>query len=277
MKMMKRTLLLLLLLLVSCSAPQKPETPKVPVPKKEETTPQIKEEVIYPAKERTGAKWPMDFYLSHADSGLGLPSEMAVEDKKILLSWKRKDSGEEVYSCRYEEGYAYCETKGDIPPKEEIIHAFPLPKPGDRLIVTSRKRENIFTHNYILGNYSDFYYEDRGGHDYFLFSWYQESEEGPVLIYEAVAYDEVCTSAKAYREDLWEAFLEDRNLIHTVSLLYEEGKTDYEAEWMRSNRSEHNEKDSLCDCEDYLDLYEGNAELFLDEDDAYDYWMEACE
>ena len=218
----------------------------------------------------------------------------------MTLTWNLAGNDKEVYSCDYsydrkreykkqsvvscQIGEAYQEFKdGD----RQLIRDYVMPEKDDEIDMFIYPGSSSYYENYfILGKYSDMTSYIKGDHLYLEYYWYQNTDEGPALVYKSTATDTTTTSGKRYREDLWELFEESCSNIDIIP--YEEyprEKDYYEVyrEW-KNSEFERREKEDLkenidtyCDCDDADHLYSEYEYDFDSWEDAMDFWEENCQ
>ncbi|MBQ6478517.1 MAG: hypothetical protein IJI44_04020 [Erysipelotrichaceae bacterium] len=222
------------------------------------------------------------------------------DSSDLILTWNLKSDGREVYRCEYsfdrnrkysersktacELGEAYQDyLNGD----KQLIRDYVMPKEGDDIDMFVYENGSSYYEKYfILGKYSDMECYVKGDDIYFTYYWYQDTEEGPRLVYKSTAKNTDTTSGKRYSEDLWELYEESCRNIHIIS--YEQYPRDYDyyevyREWddrQHGRIQEENlreEKELYCACSDAQDLYEEYSGEFDDYEEAENYWDQNCE
>ena len=138
---------------------------------------------------------------------------------------------------------------------------------------------------FILGKYSDMYCYTKGEDIFFEYEWYQNTKEGPALVYKSTAKNTDTTSGQRYRNDLWQQFEESFSNIDIIP--YDEfprTKDYYEVyrEWKNKDRKKK-EKENLkermdiyCACEDENALYSEYKDDFDSWEEASQFWEENC-
>ncbi|MBR2788893.1 MAG: hypothetical protein IKD94_06980, partial [Erysipelotrichaceae bacterium] len=140
----------------------------------------------------------------------------------MRLTWNLASNNKEVYSCDYsfdkkreyekqsviscQIGEAYQEFKdGD----KRLIRDYVMPEKGDEIDMFIYPDSSSYYEKYfILGKYSDMTCYIKGDDLYLEYYWYQNTDEGPALVYKSTAANYTTTSGKRYREDLWQLFEE---------------------------------------------------------------------
>ncbi|MCR4634312.1 MAG: hypothetical protein K5648_09330 [Erysipelotrichaceae bacterium] len=222
------------------------------------------------------------------------------EDGSLLISWNRKSDGKGVYSCSYsfdkkrsygkrsvvsckmEEAFEDFDTGRDT----ALIRDYVMPEKDDGIdMFVYEKRKDYYERYFILGKYSDMDCYIEGDDIFFEYSWYRDSEEGPVLVYRSTAKGTETTSGQRYHEESWDLFEESYKNIDIIPYEdYPREKDPYEVyrKWkdkQRGNREEEQLKEDVavyCDCADEDELYSEYTEDFDSYEDAMDFFEEYC-
>ena len=235
-----------------------------------------------------------------AKSELEYCSYVTEEDGDLVFTWNLVSSGKEVYVCRYsfdrnrsygERSVTACQVSGGYRDFQNgdraLIRNYVMPEKGDEIDMFVYPESSYYYEKYfILGKYSDMSCEIRGNDIYFEYSWYQDSEEGPVLVYRSNAVNTDTVSGKRYHEELWDLFEES---YHNIDIIpyegFERDKDYYDVyrKWKSNRRNEEDREgpeydtDIYCECSDPEDLYED----YMDDFDAYEeaeaFYSEYCE
>ena len=218
----------------------------------------------------------------------------------MTLTWNLASNNKTVYSCDYsfdkkreyrnqsvvacEVGEAYQEFKdGD----RKLIRDYVMPQKDDGIdMFIYPERSSYYEKYFILGKYSDMSCYIKGDDLYLEYFWYQNTEDGPALVYQSTAVNYTTTSGKRYREDLWELFEESYKNIDIIPYKdYPREKDYYDVyrEWKNSEFIK-NEKEDLkenieiyCQCDDGEHLYSEYEEDFDSWEAALDFYEEYCE
>ncbi|MBR4461229.1 MAG: hypothetical protein IKS51_01410 [Erysipelotrichaceae bacterium] len=217
-----------------------------------------------------------------------------------VLTWNLKSSGKEVYRCEYSydknrsykvKSQAACELSegyedyrdGD----RELIREYVMPQENDQIDMFVYENSSGYYEDYfILGKYSDMSCYIKGEDIYFEYSWYQRTEDGPVLVYKSTAKNTDTTWGERYNETLWRLFEESYKNIDIVP--YEEYQRDrdyYEVYHQWENREQEKQaEESLkemieiyCACGDEDELYSEYEDDFDSWTEAEDFWERYCE
>ena len=218
----------------------------------------------------------------------------------LTLTWNLKSSGKEVYRCEYsfdkkrnysEQSRTACRISegyddylaGDT----ALIRDYVMPEKGDEIDMFVYENSSSYYEEYfILGKYSDMYCYTKGDDIYFEYYWYQNTEDGPALVYKSTAKNTDTTSGERYRNDLWELFEESYRNIDIIPYEdYPREKDYYDVyrEWKNKDREKKDEEnlkeriDIYCECGDEDELYSEYKEDFDSWEDALDFWEEYCE
>ena len=303
---------LIALLLLCCGCAAKPTQNDTPA-KKPETAPASKPAASEALKSKDKND-PMS--LSFSSSSLLFDSDLrnilsssdleycsyVIEDDAgdLTLTWNLKSSGKEVYRCEYsfdkkrnysERSKTACrisEAYDDyLAGDTALIRDYVMPEKGDAIDMFVYENSSSYYEEYfILGKYSDMYCYTKGDDIYFEYYWYQNTVDGPALVYKSTAKNTDTTSGERYRIDLWELFEES---YHNIDIIpydeYPREKDYYEVyrEWKnkdRQEKDEENQKERIeiyCECGDEEELYSEYQEDFDSWEDALDFWEEYCE
>ena len=221
-------------------------------------------------------------------------------DTDLTLTWNLKSTGKEVYRCEYsydrnrtysqrslttcQIGEAYQDyLDGD----RALIRDYVMPQKDDEIdMFVYENRSSYYEKYFILGKYSDMICRIEGDDILFEYSWYQDTEDGPVLVYRSTARNTVTTTGKRYNDAVWELFEESKENIDIIP--YEEypRKKDYFEvyhQWENKNR-ETAEAEAIaetieiyCACTDEEDLYSEYMDDFDSWEEALEFWEEYCE
>ncbi len=228
----------------------------------------------------------------------------AVTEKEnsndVVLTWNLLDSGREVYRCHYtfdksrkyaEQSVTACKTgeaydeylKGE----RRLSRDYIMPAKDDRIDMFVYENSSDYYEKYfILGRYSDMYCYIKEDDIYFEYYWYQNSDEGPILVYKSTAKNTTTTSGNRYRNDLWELFEESYLNIDIIPYdQFPREKDYYEVyrKWKRSDNDKKEEErlkekiDLYCSFADGEDLYYEYQEEFDSYEDADYFYHEYCE
>lgn len=235
--------------------------------------------------------------LSH--SYLEYCSAVKETGKKYILTWNIKDSGEEVYRCEYtydnkvkngKNAVAVCQ-KGEaytdfVAGETALSRYYVMPEPGDKIdMFVYPDSSGYYDKYFILGKYSDMTCYVSGEDIYFEYSWYQDTENGPVLVYRSTAKNYETTSGQRYHEELWDLFEESRSNINIIPYNEYPREKDYYDVWRKWDRQESGRieeanleemKERFCACQDEEDLYDQYGDDFDSYDDAEDFWERYC-
>ena len=224
----------------------------------------------------------------------------AINDNEMSLTWNLKSDESEVYrcdysydknrnydrrslvSCKISEGYEKFKN-GD----NKLIRDYVMPQKDDRIDMFVKPNSDTYYKKYfILGKYSDMYCYVKGKDIYFEYYWYQDTAEGPVLVYKSTATNTTTTSGQRYNEELWSLFEDSYRNINIIPYeKYEREKDYYEfyQEWRNNRLKEKQEsnleemKETYCVWNDAEDLYSEYEEEFDSYEDAYDFYENYCE
>ena len=220
--------------------------------------------------------------------------------KKYVITWNLKDSGEEVYRCEYtydnktksgknavavcHKGEAYDDFRSG---NAALTRYYVMPEPGDRIdMFVYPDSDGYYKKYFILGKYSDMNCYISGEDIYFEYSWYQDTENGPVLVYRSTAKNYDTTSGQRYHEELWDLFEQSRSNIHIIPYNKYPREKDYYDVWRKWDRQESSRieegnleenKKIFCACEDEEDLYDQYGDDFDSYYDALDFWERYCQ
>lgn len=298
------------------------ETERKPEPKQQEkkTENTVKPSAQKPSAESTAVKptnskdpYGLSFTASslYFDSDLrGILSSSELEycsyviqeegSVNMTLTWNLVSNNKEVYSCDYsfdkkrdysrqsivscQIGEAYQEYKdGD----RKLIRDYVMPEKDDEIdMFIYPERSSYYEKYFILGKYSDMTCYIKGDDLYLEYYWYQNTDEGPALVYKSTATNYTTTSGKRYREDLWQLFEESYKNIDIIPYSeYPRQKDYYEVyrKW-KSDEYERREKERLkesieiyCECDDGNHLYSEYEEDFDSWEAALDFYEKCCE
>lgn len=218
----------------------------------------------------------------------------------LILTWNLKSDDREVYRCKYtydrnrkysEKSKVVCrlsEAYQDyLDADRQLIRDYVMPEAGDEIdMFVYENSTGYYDEYFILGKYSDMECYVKGNDIYFTYYWYQDTDEGPRLVYKSTAKNTDTTSGKRYSPDLWELFEESYRNIHIIP--YSEYPRSYDyyevyREWDDRQHERIQEEDLkegmeiYCVCSDAQDLYEEYSGEFEDYEDAVDYWDQYCE
>ena len=222
------------------------------------------------------------------------------DSKKLTLTWNLKSNDKEVYRCEYsydnKRTYAkrsvtackMSEAYSDYQNGDTaLIRDYVMPEKDDAIDMFVYENSSSYYENYfILGKYSDMYCYTKGDDIYFEYYWYQDTEEGPALVYKSTAKNTDTTSGERYRDDLWELFEESYHNIDIIPYSrYPRTKDYYEVyrDWKNKDRLKKEEEnlqeriEIYCECGDEEELYSEYEEDFDSWEDALDFWEEYCE
>lgn len=222
------------------------------------------------------------------------------DSKGITLTWNLKSDNREVYRCEYsydkkrsysEQSKTACrifEAYDDyLNGDKALIRDYVMPEKGDEIDMFVYENSSSYYEKYfILGKYSDMYCYTKGDDIYFEYYWYQDTDDGPAMVYKSTATNTDTTSGKRYRNDLWELFEESYNNIDIISYEnYPRDKDYYDVyyDWKNKDRNKKEEEnlkeriDIYCECGDEDELYSEYEEDFDSWEDALDFWEEYCE
>ena len=227
-------------------------------------------------------------------------SHVFKEDGSTVFTWNLKDDDKEVYHCSYSfdknrsyekrsvvschlsQGYEDYKNGEGI-----LIRDYVMPEKGDEIDMFVYPNSSDYYEKYfILGKYSDMYCYVKGDDIYFEYEWYQNTEDGPVLVYQSTAKNTDTTSGKRYHEELWDLF--EISYLNIDIIPYEEYPRDKDyydvyREWKNKEREKRKEEDlnesieNYCDLNDPEDLYydyEGDFESY---EEAEAFWHEYCD
>lgn len=305
------TLILLLLLCFGCESKpvlnsepvKRPETTVTPKPAASEK-PKPKDENDPLSLSFTSSSLLFDSDLRNilSKSVLEYCSYVIEDDDAgdLTLTWNLKSSGKEVYRCEYsfdkkrnysEQSRTACRISegyddylsGDT----ALIRDYVMPEKDDAIDMFVYENSSSYYEKYfILGKYSDMYCYTKGDDIYFEYYWYQNTEDGPALVYKSTAKNTDTTSSQRYRDDLWELFEESHHNIDIIPYSeYPRSRDYYEVyrEWKNKDRQKQDEEnlkeriDIYCECGDEEELYSEYEEDFDSWEDALDFWEEHCE
>ena len=304
---------LIALLLLCCGCATQPTQNETPA-KKPETAPASKPAASEAPKSKDKND-PMS--LSFSSSSLLFDSDLrnilsssdleycshVIEDQDssdLILTWNLKSSGKEVYRCEYsfnkkrsyaERSKTACrisEAYDDyLSGDTALIRDYVMPEKDDGIDMFVYENSSSYYEKYfILGKYSDMYCYTKGDDIYFEYYWYQNTEDGPALVYKSTAKNTDTTSGQRYRDDLWELF---EKSCHNIDIIpydaYPRTKDYYEVyrDWKNKDRQKQDEEnlkeriDIYCECGDEEELYSEYEEDFDSWEDALDFWEEHCE
>ena len=168
-----------------------------------------------------------------------------------------------------------------------LIRDYVMPEKNDDIDMFVNENSSSYYEKYfILGKYSDMNRYIKGDDIYFEYYWYQNTDEGPALVYKSTAKNTDTTSGQRYRNDLWELFeLSYRNIDIISYDEYPRTKDYYEVyrDWKNKDR-DSKEKENLeekidiyCECGDEDELYSEYEEDFDSWEEAADFWEEYCD
>ena len=214
------------------------------------------------------------------------------------LTWNLASNGKEVYRCDYtynrhskgNDSVAACSVSegyedykaGD----KRLIREYIMPEADDHIDMwVYENSSSYYDEHFILGKYSDMECYVKGDDIFFTYYWYQDTEDGPVLVYRSNAKNTTTTSGQRYNDDLWDLYEESYKNINIIP--YEDYPRDYDYYEVykdyknkdRKKKEEEDLKDKLeiyCSCQDEMDLYSEYMEDFYDYDDASDFWEKDC-
>ncbi|MBR0418652.1 MAG: hypothetical protein IJI66_05750 [Erysipelotrichaceae bacterium] len=223
-----------------------------------------------------------------------------VRSSNVTLTWNLKSNDKEVYRCDYsfDKNRSYSERSviackiseayekyknGDT----ALIRDYVMPEKNDDIDMFINENSSSYYEKYfILGKYSDMYCYTKGDDIYFEYYWYQNTDEGPALVYKSTAENTDTTSGQRYRNDLWELFeLSYRNIDIIPYNEYPRTKDYYEVyrDWKNKDR-DRKEKENLkemidiyCECGDEDELYSEYEDDFDSWEEAADFWEEHCD
>ncbi len=218
----------------------------------------------------------------------------------MTLTWNLKSSGKEVYSCDYsfdedreygKQSIVSCRVSEAFQEYKEgdrrLIRDYVMPEKDDGIDMFIKPNGTSYYEKYfILGKYSDMTCYVKGEDLYLEYFWYQNTDDGPAMVYKSTAINDKTTSGKRYREDLWELFEEScRNIDIIAYEEYPREKDYYDVyrEW-KNAEFERREKEDLkenaevyCECDDGDHLYSEYMYDFDSWEDALEFWEENCE
>ncbi len=305
---------LILLLLLCCGCSSQPAQNSTPVKKPEKSTsaskpitsetpkPKDKNDPLSLSFISSSLLFDSDLRNILSKSVLEYCSYVIENDDSndLILTWNLKSSGKEIYRCEYsfdkkrnyaERSKTACQISeayddyqaGDT----ALIRDYVMPEKGDAIDMFVYENSSSYYEEYfILGKYSDMYCHIKGDDIYFEYYWYQNTEDGPVLVYKSTAKNTDTTSGERYRNDLWELFEESYHNIDIIPYSeYPRSRDYYEVyrEWKNKDRIEKDEEnlkeriDIYCQCGDEDELYSEYEEDFDSWEDALDFWEEYCE
>ncbi len=224
----------------------------------------------------------------------------ADDSSDLILTWNLKSDGREVYRCEYsydrnrkysEQSRTACrmsEAYQDyLDGDRALVRDYVMPEAGDDIdMFVYETGSSYYDKYFILGKYSDMECYVKGDDIYFTYYWYQDSDEGPRLVYKSTAKNTDTTSGKRYGDDLWDLFEESCRNIHIIP--YSKYPRDYDyfevyRDWKNRQREsiqEENLREEIeiyCECMDAQDLYEEYSGEFDGYDEAVDFWDQYCE
>ncbi len=306
-RILYQSLMLILLLLLCCSceseAIRNGTTETVPVP------------VSSQDQEKEDKNDPLS--LSFSDSSLLFDSDLRnilskseleycsqvtgdPESTDLLLTWNLKSDNREVYRCEYsfdkQRDYAersktachFSEAYDDyLHGDTALIRDYVMPEKDDDIEMFVYENSSAYYEKYfILGKYSDMYCYTKGDDIFFEYYWYQDTDDGPVLVYKSAAIGTKTTAGQRYSEDLWELF--ERSAKNIRIIPYDEYPRDKDyfevySEWKNKDRQKKDEehlkekKDIYCKCADENELYSEYEDEFDSWEDAAAFFEEYCE
>ena len=218
----------------------------------------------------------------------------------LTLTWNLKSTGKEVYRCEYsfnkKRNYSeWSKTSCRVSEAYEdyrdgdkaLIRDYVMPEKDDDIDMFVHEKSSSYYESYfILGKYSDMYCYIKGDDIYFEYYWYQNTEDGPAMVYKSTARNMTTTSGQRYRSDLWELFEESCTNIDIIPYSeYPRTKDYYEVyhEWKDKDRKKKDEKnqqemiETYCSCTDEDDLYSEYRDDFDSWEDAEDFWDSYCD
>lgn len=238
------------------------------------------------------------------DSELEYCSHIVEDDpKNLTLTWNLKSNDKEVYACvyNYDRNRSYKKASMVTCSASEGYEDY---KNGDTALIRDYVMPDGYYNNqmwvhpksawyneyyqreFILGKYSDMYCFVDGEDIHCEFYWYQNTDEGPALVYKSVATNHLTDSGQRYRDDLWELFEQSYKNIDIIP--YEEYPRDkdyYEVfeVWEHGyyerliEEREREQAEIYCICHNSDDLYDAYTEEFDSWEEADDYYQQHCE
>ena len=222
------------------------------------------------------------------------------EYNRILLTWNLKSNDKEVYRCDYtydknrkygkpsmascKVGVAYEEyLNGD----KALIRDYVMPEKDDGIdMFVYPKSTEYYDRYFILGKYSDMYCYTKDDDIYFEYYWYQDTDNGPKLVYKSTAVNYDTTSGQRYNDELWVLFEDSYSNIKIIPYnKYPRDKDYYEvySQWDKKQREEKKEerlkekKERYCVFEDGEELYYEYEYEFDSYEDAEDFLNTYCD
>ena len=201
---------------------------------------------------------------------------------RCSISWNKDIRNQEI-SC--EEGDALLRY---VNGEKELIRFYALPDGEYDSFVnifspsaSDKVLDNAY-YKYDIGPYTDVIYKDNNGEDYFIYYWYQKTDDGPLLIYEAEADSHGVISGKKHNLEFWDSLDGNINKFNIIRYNDFERETDYYYiyEKIVNKRREENKYSCLIDGEYYSnfdDYYYDWYGFFDSEDDAWDEWDSYCQ
>lgn len=219
------------------------------------------------------------------------------ENGDTILTWNLKSTGEEIFRCMYKydnhKGTFICYKSegfdnylnGDT----DLIRYFPLFEKGDDIWANepeSYRLISFFQRYCILGECSDLKSYTDGDDIYIDYYWYQNTSDGPVLVYEVSAKNQMVISSTKYHDELWQEFDKSYKNINIIKYDEYQRTTDYSDvihQWnieQSLKTIEDNTQeliDEYCACADEDDLFYSYYEEFDDISEAEEFWESYCE
>ena len=219
-------------------------------------------------------------------------------DGSYTITWNLADDEKEVYKCTYtydkkaykDASKAACSLSDGYEEyrngNKRLIRDYVMPEKDDGIDMwVYENGSSYYDEHFILGKNSDMECYVKGEDIFFTYYWYQNTDDGPVLVYKSTAKNTDTTSGSRYNESLWDLFEESYRNIDIIP--YKEFPRDYDyfevyKEWKNKDRKKKEEErlkekiEIYCECQDEEELYSEYFEDFDSWEDAADFWEENC-